>query len=326
MVSIGKLEKVELRTVWENEASDFTPWLLQNAEYLSEVLNMDLELSASEHGVGPYSVDLIGRDASNDCVVIIENQLEKTDHRHLGQLITYAATTDAVVIVWIAKKFTDEHRQAIDFLNSLSNESNKGRFYGIEVSAVRIGNSLPAAQFEVVARPNDAHTSQVEAVRDLIEPTGRRLMYRNFWKMYLEKVELNSPGLTNRSAPWNSSWFDVTKRLNGLAHISLVFNNKSRVNVQLYISGGDAEENREAFRYLHSHKEEIEREIGIELWWESSDGKRFCRIAAFMPGDRDISMTDQYDDIATWMLEMNKRFKTVFIPFLDQYANLAKSD
>ena len=326
MVTVGKLEKVDLRTVWENEATDFTPWLLQNADYLSEVLGIDLELSASEHGVGPYSVDLIGRDASSDCVVIIENQIEKTDHKHLGQLITYAANTDATVIVWIAKKFTDEHRQAIDFLNSLSSESNKGRFYGIEVSAVRIGDSQPAAQFDVVARPNDAHTSQAEAVRDLIEPTGRRLMYRNFWKMYLEKVEQTSPGLTSRSAPWNSSWFDVTKRLNGLAHISLVFSHKSRVNVQLYISGGDAEENREVFRYMQIRQEEIEKEIGIELSWESFDGKLYCRIAAYKPGDWDVSMTDQYDEIATWMLEMNKRFKTVFTPLLNEYSKLVNSD
>ena len=155
---VGKLQKVDLRTVWENEATDFTPWLLQNSDYLSEVIGIDLELSASEHGVGPYSVDLIGRDASNDCVVIIENQIENTDHKHLGQLITYAANTDATVIIWIAKKFTDEHRQAIDYLNSLSGESNKGRFYGVEVSAVRIGDSQPAAQFEVIARPNTAKT------------------------------------------------------------------------------------------------------------------------------------------------------------------------
>lgn len=324
MVNVGKLVKVPLRSVWENEATDFTPWLLQNPDYLAEALGIELELTADEHGVGPYSVDLIGRDTSNNAVVIIENQIEKTDHKHLGQLITYAANTDAVVVVWIAKEFTEEHRQAIDYMNSLCGDSGKGRFYAIEVSAVRIGDSQPAAQFEVIARPNDAHAAQAGAVRDLIEPTGRRLMYRDFWKLYLDKVDQIRPGLTNRKTPWDSNWFDVTKSICGLAHVSLVFNRKSQVNVQLYID--DRDRSRALFEFLLDMKDQIEEEIGIPLSWESYEGKLFCRIAAYKPGEWDISMSEHYEEIISWLIEYNIRFKNVFAPLIEKFSSRIQED
>lgn len=321
IVTIGKLIKVPLRVVWEREDTGFTPWLLHNPEYLSDALGIDVELTAAEHGVGPYSVDLIGRDLSNNAVVIVENQIEKTDHIHLGQLITYAANTDAVVVVWIAKKFTEEHRQAIDYMNSLSGDSGKGRFFGIEVSAVRIGESEPAVQFDVVARPNDSHTAQAEAIRELIEPTGRRLMYRNIWKLYLEKIEKMKPGLTNRKQPWNSNWFDVSKSICGLAHVSLVFNRKSQVNVQLYINGGDAVRNRALFSFLNDKKDQIEKEIGASLIWESPEGRLYCRIIIFKPGECDISDIDSYEEIVDWLAEYHVRFITSLTPYIEKFAD-----
>ena len=320
MVTVGKLIEVPLRDVWEREDTAFTPWLLQNPDYLSDALGIEIELNAAEHDVGPYSVDLIGRDISNNAVVIIENQIEKTDHKHLGQLITYAANTDAAVVVWIAKEFTDEHRQAIDYMNSLSGDSGKGRFFGIEVSAVRIGDSQPAVQFDVVARPNDSHTAQAEAIRELIEPTGRRLMYRNIWKLYLEKIEKMKPGLTNRKEPWNSNWFDVSKSICGLAHVSLVFNRKSQVNVQLYINGGDADRNRALFSSLYDQKDQIEKEVGESLIWESPEGRLYCRIVIFKPGECDISDIESYEEIVNWLAGYHIRFIETLTPHIEKFA------
>lgn len=325
MVTVGKLVKVPLRSVWENEATDFTPWLLQNPDYLSDALGIEVELSASEHGVGPFSVDLIGRDTNTNDVVIIENQIEKTDHKHLGQLITYAANTDAIVVVWIAKEFTEEHRQAIDYLNALGGDSGKGRFYGIEVSAVQIGDSQPAAQFEVIARPNDAHASQAGAVRDLIEPAGRRLLYQDFWKSYLELALKTKPGITNRKAP-QRNWFDVTKDIAGLAHVALVFNKQSRINVQLYISGGDAQLNRDLLAYLYESREAIEEQIGAELSWESYEGKLFCRIAIYKTDEWDVSMTEHHNEMGTWMLKYHILFTEVFTPYLESYSKTIQDD
>jgi hypothetical protein len=138
---LGRLENVDPRVVWPDEARDFTPWMLHNASYLGDVLGIEIELEAREHPIGPYYLDLFGQDQSNRCVLIIENQLTPTDHRHLGQLLTYAAGTQplAGTIVWIAPKFRDEHRDALDFLNArVSGDiSSEIRFFGVEMSVVK---------------------------------------------------------------------------------------------------------------------------------------------------------------------------------------------
>lgn len=326
MVKVGKLVKVPLREVWPHEAIDFTPWLLGNPDYLAEVLGVELELTTREHGVGPFSLDLIGKDLSNNSVIIVENQLEKTNHDHLGKLITYAANTDAVTVVWIAKEFTEEHRQAIDFLNELSGDSGKGRFYGIEVGAVRIGNSEPAAQLKVVAQPNDTHASQAGVVRDALEPTGRRLIYRDFWKKFIDVANEIRPGLTNLKAGQAQNWLDVNQTRGRLARVSLVFNRNSRANVQLYIDNGDSEDNRELFAYLSNRRTQIESETNFPLSWESPEGKRMCRIVAYMPGEWDVSMADRHDELIRWFIEFSECFKRVFIPLIEQYLDEIQKD
>jgi hypothetical protein len=152
-VDLGRLECVDPRLVWIHEAHDFTPWLLENGDRLAEALGIDLELEAAEHAVGGYSLDLVGRDLTNDAVLIVENQLDTTDHSHLGQVLTYAAGTAASTIVWIATAFREEHRQALDWLNE--NTSEDTHFFGIELQVVKIGDSLRAPLFNVVAEPND---------------------------------------------------------------------------------------------------------------------------------------------------------------------------
>lgn len=151
--TMGRLEPVALREVWAHEALAFTPWLLANADVLGEVLDMDLEIMAAEHPVGGFALDLIATDLRSNERVIIENQIETTDHLHLGQLLTYAGGTDPANIVWIAAAFRDEHRAALDWLNLRTDPDT--RFFGVEISAVRIGDSPPAPLFQVVAKPND---------------------------------------------------------------------------------------------------------------------------------------------------------------------------
>ena len=119
---LGKLESLNPRKVWPHEAHDFTPWLLDNADALADVLGIDMELSTAEHPVGGYSLDLLGKDLTNNCVLIVENQLTATDHGHLGQILTYAAGTEAKTIVWMATSFREEHRQALDYLNDLAGD------------------------------------------------------------------------------------------------------------------------------------------------------------------------------------------------------------
>ena len=132
MVELAKIEQVDLREAWSNEAANFTPWLQDNIDQLGEALGMYLEVQEREASVGTFSLDLLARDTSNNRPVIIENQLGPTDHSHLGQLLTYAAGYDASAIVWIAKEFRDEHRAALDFLNGRTGEDTE--LFGVVLS------------------------------------------------------------------------------------------------------------------------------------------------------------------------------------------------
>ena len=162
---LGRLGRVDLREEWKTEAQDFTPWLAQaeNLAVLSETLNLDLETAGQEASVGPFRADILCRDTLDDSWVLIENQLERTDHTHLGQLLTYAAGLQTVTIIWVAATFTDEHRAALDWLNEITDE--RFRFFGLEVELWRIGNSPAAPKFNIVSKPNEWVRSASKATR-----------------------------------------------------------------------------------------------------------------------------------------------------------------
>ena len=153
---LGRLQQIrDIKKYWEREATDFTPWLAknENLSLLGDTIGIDLELEAQEKNVGPFRADILCRDTANSQWVLIENQLEKTDHTHLGQLITYAAGLHAVTIVWLSARFTDQHRSAIDWLNEITNESFS--FFGLEIELWKVDDSLPAPKFNIVSKPND---------------------------------------------------------------------------------------------------------------------------------------------------------------------------
>lgn len=191
---LGRLKSVDLRDIWISEAAEFTPWLArpENLEVLGETLGIDLELEAQEKTVGPFRADILCKDIGGDHWVLIENQLERTDHAHLGQLLTYAAGLQAVTVVWIAAQFTDEHRAALDWLNKITD--NSFRFFGLEVQLWRIGTSPAAPRFNVISKPNDWSQSVKQAARviDDADLSETRVMQRNYWEA-LNPV-LNSKG------------------------------------------------------------------------------------------------------------------------------------
>ncbi|MGI5325060.1 hypothetical protein [Actinomadura nitritigenes] len=160
METIGRLEPVALRAVWPNEASAFTPWLANNLDVLGQAVGLALVLKEREHPVGRYSLDLLVEDAQGR-VVAVENQLEQTDHAHLGQLLTYCAGTQAQIVIWIAQSITNEHAAALEWLND--NTIEGVGFFGVQVEALRIGDSLPAANFQVIVRPNDVTKASRQA-------------------------------------------------------------------------------------------------------------------------------------------------------------------
>lgn len=180
--SFGNIEKVDLREVWSSEAGDFTPWLAENISKLGEALDLELELQGSEVSVGDFSLDLLAHDEA-DRPVIIENQLDSTDHDHLGKLLTYAGGYDAAVVVWVAKDFRDEHRQALDWLNQRTGEDTQ--FFGVVIEAWKIDDSRPAPHFNLVATPNEWKKGKV--VKPV--PSERQEQYRKFFQDLRDKLE-----------------------------------------------------------------------------------------------------------------------------------------
>ncbi|MCA9423372.1 MAG: hypothetical protein KC592_20300, partial [Nitrospira sp.] len=164
ITNLGRLQPVDLRTIWGSEAGDFTPWLAQeeNLALLGETIGLELELEGTEQHVGPFRADIVCKDTVTDAWVLIENQLERTDHSHLGQLLTYAAGLNAVTIVWIAERFTEEHRAALDWLNEITDESVN--FFGLEIELWSINNSPAAPKLNLVSSPN-RWTKTVAATR-----------------------------------------------------------------------------------------------------------------------------------------------------------------
>jgi hypothetical protein len=202
---LGRLTQVPVRDIWTHEAHDFTKWMLENADVLSDVLGMQLDLTAAEHRVGGFSLDLIGTDRDSGDVVIVENQLEQTDHGHLGQLLTYAGGTNPTTVVWCAPAFRDEHRAALDWLNERTDEST--RFFGVEISAVQIDASRPAPLFRLVAQPND-WAKQVHTERSAtLSP--KAAAYQEFWSQMLERVHASYPGWTKSRRPSKESWMTM---------------------------------------------------------------------------------------------------------------------
>ena len=320
MVEVGRLKKVELRDVWKHEAHDFTPWLMDNSEVLGDALGLEIEFTTSEQQVGPYKVDIIGKDLTHDSVLIVENQLGKTDHGHLGQLITYAANTDAVTVVWIAKQFSDEHRQAIDYMNTLAGDSSVARFYAVQVSAVQIGNSPPAALLELVAQPHDVHASMSSVVRSAVEPTGKAALYREIWRKYFEAVQTKRPDLTKHSTPQGANWQNVNSVRGGWGSLVLVIDNERIPRCEFYIRGRENNENIALFDYLKADREEIEKEFGAPLVWDEQDHLVSRRIMSKRKQPVDIQDISSHNSLIDWLLGEHIKFKEIMLPRVHEYA------
>lgn len=305
MSQLDRLRTVAPRSVWQNEARDFTPWLLANADALADALGIDIELTAAEHPVGGYSLDLVGRDLTNDCILIAENQLEVTDHSHLGQLLTYAAGTDAQTVVWLATAFREEHRQALDFLNDIGGE--KVRFFGVEVGVVQIGDSVPAPLFKLRAQPNDWHAQIATQAQAASRNSGKSLLYQEFWSRFLERQRVEKPQWTRTAKPPASNWLPTASPFKGGPIYSYSFARDGRMRVELYIDYGDADRNEHLFKLLEDDKDRIEQDFNGKLEWEAIPDKRASRVAAYGVGD--VARVEEHERYVDWFFEVGERFR-----------------
>lgn len=313
-MTIGRLEPVAITDVWPNEANDFTPWLEENLEQLGEVLHLNLEPNGREVRIGNYALDLLATDSETGRMVAIENQINQTDHTHLGQALTYAAGLEAGTIVWIATEFRDEHRAALDWLNRMTIEDVD--FFGIRVSAVRIGNSMPAAQFTVAAAPN--HWSQ-QLKTPQTPPNQREEQYLAFWEPLLTRLNEHSQwtiSTKNRRSYYSAgSGMDARFVRNTLGMSpgtftrTMRFTGNREARVEWNIQGEDRDKNKEIFDKLTTQEPWIHAAMG-ELRWERLEDARMSRLAAVRPGSVDAP-PEELDAIRDWMYDGMTKFPAV---------------
>jgi hypothetical protein len=310
MTDFGVLKKVNIQEIWKNEASEFTVWLCNNLSALGVVLEMELELEKREADVGDFSLDILARDIGRNRLVVIENQFGRTDHKHLGQLLTYAAGYDSSAVVWIAEELREEHRQTLDWLNQ--NTTDNIDFYGVVIEVLRIDNSKPAYNFKLVAFPNEWRKTNISSGS---QPSEKREAYRVYFQNLIDA--LRTRNFTNAQKGQLQSWYSFSSGLQGIIY-SNSFAQGGRVRAELYIDRGDAKLNKDIFDKLLTNKIEIEKEFGEALEWERLDSKRASRIAIYRPGS--IEEDDKIlEEIKDWSIERLLKFKKVFAPIIKKY-------
>jgi hypothetical protein len=280
-LALGRLERVDLRDIWASEAIDFTPWLarVENLAILADTLGLELELEAQERAVGPFRADILCKDVGSDAFVLIENQLERTDHVHLGQLLTYASGLEAVTIVWIAARFAEEHRATFDWLNKITDE--RFRFFGLEVELWRIGDSPAAPKFNIVSKPNDWSRSVAQAARTIDETalSETRVMQRAYWEALNEALTTAGGPIGGHRKPQPQSWMAYPIGRSGFNLAAVMVRPKRRIRAELYIGGERAKTH---FHLLLQQQPAIEQEIGYPLTWEELPERRDSRLAVYL--------------------------------------------
>lgn len=309
-VTLGKLEQMKPKLIWESEPAHFTPWLASNLGLLGESLGLDLELIRAESSVGPFACDIEAKDTLTGRKVVIENQLQQTDHTHLGQLVTYAAGLKASVVVWISPLIRDEHRAAIDFLNQNTIEGID--FFAVELEVVKIGDSLPAVVFRLAASPN-TWTKTLSTMAQPSVASSRMLAYQQFYQTVIDELR-TVHNFTNARAGQPQSWYSFSSGTRGFLY-STSFTSKAQLRAELYIDVGD-ERNKPIFDYFYSMKGRLEKTMGEPLSWERLDNRRASRISALRPNSSIDEVDTQGLVMQKWVVERLLKVKSVFGPYL----------
>ncbi len=311
-MKIAKLKKIDIRQLWQGEASDFTPWLAkeENIKQLSEVIQIDLEVIEQEKNVGPFRADILCKNTIGNNYVLIENQLEKTDHTHLGQIMTYAAGLDAVTVIWIAKKFTEEHRATIDWLNRITDE--QFNFFGIEIEAFQIGDSLPAPFFKVVSKPNDWSRSIKDTVskQNLTSTKKLNLEYWTAMKKYFEEHD----SFLKHQKPQPQHWtnFALGKSNFYLAAASSVRDNFLRAEFLI-----NTDTSKEDFRKLRDKYETLSYEqISESLIWDELPENRVSWV--YLKKEANVEDKTDWNNQHQWFMETLEKFDKFFRPKIKQ--------
>mgnify|MGYP002777887172 CR=1 FL=1 len=318
--TLGSLEQVDVRAIWPNEATSFTPWLAGDGfALLADTLGIEMELLGTEQQVSEFKADIIARrtDTPDEHIVLIENQLERTDHGHLGQLLTYAAGKQAATIVWVAREFTEAHRAALDWLNSITGDHFE--FYGLEIEAWRIGTSPAAPKFNMVVRPND--WSRSLKVADYGSVSELKLLQREYWDALRQRLlAAKSPVKPQKALPQH--WTNFAIGRSGALLSALVNSKDKQIGAVLELTGPP---DKLWFKVLAQHKDAIEAEFGAELSWEELPGKKSSRIGLYR-ADSDCQKKDDWAAQHAWLQATLEKLRTVFAQRVKQLPGDAGPD
>ena len=305
---LGTLQQVDLRNVWQHEQYHFTPWLAEadNLAVLGATLGLDLELRGVEVAVGPYAADIVCTDVLTQTPVLIENQLARTDHSHLGQILTYAAGLEAKTVIWVASGFTDEHRAAVDWLNEITNEG--WQFFALEIQLWRIGTSPPAPRFNVVCRPNDwSRAVREEAAKAEANSPGQAFRL-NFWTAFRDwRAERKMPA----PKPAPHTWQNHSVGRTGFTLEAVVRREKRELAVRLYINCADLSI-KGVFHYLLARQSAIHSQLGFPVEWEEMPDQKGSVIHVVK---KNVSLDDEgrwpecHEWLSTTLVKMNAVFR-----------------
>ena len=295
-MKLGKIKEVDIRKVWPHEQYDFSKWLAaeENIIELGDTLNLTLTDVETEKFVGSYRCDIICKDELTGKSVLIENQLEQTNHDHLGKIITYASGLDASVVVWIVAEAREEHASAIEWLNKHTDDDLA--FFLIEVHAYTIGDSDPAPMFKIIEQPNDFMRG-VKALTHKGELSDAQIKRQEFWTMFNDVIDHRGKPFNKRKAT-TDHWYDVAVG-SSQCHISIdLVNKEHKIRIGLWIT-----DNKELFDSMKEHQAEIEAAAGFPLEWDRMDKKKASVICAFIPG-LDFNKQDNYPELMDKIIDM----------------------
>jgi hypothetical protein len=273
MADIGRIARVPLREAWRHEALGLTTWLEHNIDVINDIIGLELTNAEREKAVGDFSVDLTAEDRDGD-LVVIENQLGKSDHDHLGKILTYLSNIDAKAAIWIVADPRAEHVKAVSWIN----ESNLAAFYLLKLEAIKIGDSEPAPLLTLISGPSDESRRVGETKKGLSE---RHVLREKWWTQLLDEAKKRTT-LHAKISPGRNNWVGAGAGKSGLAYNYIVLQHGT--GIELYIDTGDQDENKRIFDRLCEKKVDIETVFGDDLSWQRLDTKRACRIAKYYEG------------------------------------------
>ena len=314
-MKLSKLERVDLRTVWSHEERDFTQWLAapENLSLLGDALGTELVLRQTEASVGKFELDILAEEEGTGRTVVVENQLEATDHGHLGQLVTYASGFDASMVVWVARDIREEYRQAIEWLNDRTDE--RTGFFLVRVELWRIGESAPAPKFDVVVRPNEwAKAVKKSSGGAGGELSNTQIKQLDFWTRFKASMAESDPTLRLQT-PRPQHWYDISIGTSE-AHLVLTTNSRNNcITAELYISG-----NKPLFFGLQTRAADIAEGLGEDPEWVEASKDARIKLTRSVP---DVFLEEREDEYFQWLHDKIVLLRKVVVPLIKQVPRVS---